>query len=167
MDSIACFAEQNSMVKTSFRTGFPICHRHIGFKWVRIHFPDPTQKKAPPDGDAFFWWGKVDSNHRSYKQQIYSLSPLATREFPQIFSSCRNLFIIAYFGKMSRTFLVPGAGSALQAEDLPRENGLSADFLDMFQLLGCKGGVFRCLDVIQNLAGLRGTDEDGGDRFVV
>ena len=115
----------------------------------------------------FFWWGKVDSNHRSYKQQIYSLSPLATREFPQIFSSCRNLFIIAYFGKMSRTFLVPGAGSALQAEDLPREKGLSADFLDMFQFLGCKGGVFRCLDVIQNLAGLGGTDEDGGDRFVV
>ena len=32
-----------------------------------------------------FWWGKVDSNHRSDKQQIYSLSPLATREFPQIF----------------------------------------------------------------------------------
>ena len=31
-----------------------------------------------------FWWGKVDSNHRSYKQQIYSLSPLATREFPHI-----------------------------------------------------------------------------------
>ncbi len=92
MDSIACFAEQNSMVKTSFRTGFPICHRHIGFKWVRIHFPDPTQKKAPPDGDAFFWWGKVDSNHRSYKQQIYSLSPLATREFPHIhITSSRGL----------------------------------------------------------------------------
>ena len=32
---------------------------------------------------ADFWWGKVDSNHRSYKQQIYSLSPLATREFPR------------------------------------------------------------------------------------
>ncbi len=44
---------------------------------------------------SFYWWGKVDSNHRSYKQQIYSLSPLATREFPQIFSSCWNLFIIA------------------------------------------------------------------------
>ena len=34
---------------------------------------------------SFYWWGKVDSNHRSDKQQIYSLSPLATREFPQIF----------------------------------------------------------------------------------
>ena len=26
------------------------------------------------------WWARVDSNHRSIKQQIYSLSPLATRE---------------------------------------------------------------------------------------
>ena len=33
------------------------------------------------------WWGKVDSNHRRHCQQIYSLSPLATREFPQIFHS--------------------------------------------------------------------------------
>ena len=30
------------------------------------------------------WWGKMDSNHRRHCQQIYSLSPLATREFPQI-----------------------------------------------------------------------------------
>ena len=29
-------------------------------------------------------WAKVDSNHRSNKQQIYSLSPLATREFAHI-----------------------------------------------------------------------------------
>ena len=27
------------------------------------------------------WWEKVDSNHRSMTQQIYSLPPLATREF--------------------------------------------------------------------------------------
>ncbi len=26
-------------------------------------------------------WAKVDSNHRRQCQQIYSLSPLATREF--------------------------------------------------------------------------------------
>ena len=30
------------------------------------------------------WWGKMDSNHRRHCQQIYSLSPLATREFPHI-----------------------------------------------------------------------------------
>ena len=33
---------------------------------------------------SFCWWGKVDSNHRSRRQQIYSLPPLATREFPHI-----------------------------------------------------------------------------------
>ena len=27
------------------------------------------------------WWRRVDSNHRSETQQIYSLPPLATREF--------------------------------------------------------------------------------------
>ena len=31
-----------------------------------------------------FWWGMVDSNHRRHRQQIYSLSPLATREIPHI-----------------------------------------------------------------------------------
>ena len=30
------------------------------------------------------WWGKVDSNHRRHCQQIYSLSHLATLEFPHI-----------------------------------------------------------------------------------
>ena len=29
-------------------------------------------------------WAKVDSNHRRQCQQIYSLSPLATREFAQM-----------------------------------------------------------------------------------
>ena len=36
---------------------------------------------------VFCWWGKVDSNHRRHSQQIYSLSPLATREFPHIFGA--------------------------------------------------------------------------------
>ena len=30
------------------------------------------------------WWGMVDSNHRRHRQQIYSLSPLATREIPHM-----------------------------------------------------------------------------------
>ena len=30
------------------------------------------------------WWEKVDSNHRRQCQQIYSLSPLASREFSHI-----------------------------------------------------------------------------------
>ncbi len=33
---------------------------------------------------ATTWWRRVDSNHRSETQQIYSLPPLATRELLQI-----------------------------------------------------------------------------------
>ena len=36
------------------------------------------------NGIPDFWWEKVDSNHRSMTQQIYSLPPLATREFSPI-----------------------------------------------------------------------------------
>ncbi len=37
---------------------------------------------------GFLWWGGTDSDHRSETQQIYSLSPLATRELPHMhFSS--------------------------------------------------------------------------------
>lgn len=32
------------------------------------------------------WWEKMDSNHRSKTQQIYSLPPLATREFSHVSS---------------------------------------------------------------------------------
>ena len=53
------------------------------------NIPDINKKSEPiPNREKvrifYVWWGKVDSNHRSYKQQIYSLSPLATREFPHI-----------------------------------------------------------------------------------
>ena len=41
----------------------------------------PRDIRAGPKSDE---WGKVDSNHRRHCQQIYSLSPLATREFPHI-----------------------------------------------------------------------------------
>ena len=49
---------------------------------------------------SFVWWGKVDSNHRSDKQQIYSLSPLATREFPHIQLTSARL---AGAGRRTRT----------------------------------------------------------------
>ena len=35
-----------------------------------------------------FWWRKVDSNHRSETQQIYSLPPLATRELLRMKLCC-------------------------------------------------------------------------------
>ena len=49
------------------------------------------------------WWELVDSNHRSIKQQIYSLSPLATREsshihlLPRAHSPCRS--VLDYYSK--------------------------------------------------------------------
>ena len=55
------------------------------------------------------WWGKVDSNHRSDKQQIYSLSPLATREFPHILFFC---------------FALNGAGRRIRTPDLLITNQL-------------------------------------------
>ena len=51
-----------------------------------LHVPlaEHLVEKALACASAFFWWGKVDSNHRSQRQQIYSLPPLAAREFPHI-----------------------------------------------------------------------------------
>ena len=43
------------------------CKKHLIFKEYQV-----------------FWWGRVDSNHRRHCQQIYSLSPLATREHPHM-----------------------------------------------------------------------------------
>ena len=42
------------------------------------------KEKATLRATFSFWWGMVDSNHRRRCQQIYSLSPLATREIPHI-----------------------------------------------------------------------------------
>ena len=43
-------------------------------------------KKNVPDSKIrhIIWWERVDSNHRSETQQIYSLPPLATREHSHI-----------------------------------------------------------------------------------
>ena len=48
-------------------------------------------QKPRPNGLGLVWWGMVDSNHRRHSQQIYSLSPLATREIPHIQLFCRLL----------------------------------------------------------------------------
>ena len=42
------------------------------------------QNEKPPFWVVSFWWEKMDSNHRSRRQQIYSLPPLAAREFSHI-----------------------------------------------------------------------------------
>ena len=53
------------------------------------------------------WWGMVDSNHRRRCQQIYSLPPLATREFPHL-----------------KCLLVGGAGRRIRTPDLLITNQL-------------------------------------------
>ena len=55
----------------------------------------------------FLWWGRTDSNHRSDTQQIYSLSPLATRELPHIlFTSVEteHAYYIMVFEKVKHFF---------------------------------------------------------------
>ena len=55
-------------------------------------FNDTTNKKGCDNIIVTaFWWELVDSNHRSIKQQIYSLSPLATRESSHILFCIRRV----------------------------------------------------------------------------
>ena len=46
----------------------------------RIHPAYLHQKRVPALAGTLFWWRRVDSNHRSDTQQIYSLPHLATLE---------------------------------------------------------------------------------------
>ena len=59
--------------------------RTVAF-WIFESALQPSKRTKRPiqKGLVFLWWGRTDSNHRSETQQIYSLSPLATRELPQI-----------------------------------------------------------------------------------
>ena len=67
-----------------------------GFWWGMVDLPlrginfdstYPHQKNIPAGQTTVgnIWWGMVDSNHRRRCQQIYSLSPLATREIPHMY----------------------------------------------------------------------------------
>ena len=58
----------------------------------RILCPPPPNKKPDPKVWVV-WWGRTDSNHRSDTQQIYSLSPLATRELPHIYLARSSAFV--------------------------------------------------------------------------
>ena len=64
--------------------------------------------KMPHRLARHFWWRRVDSNHRSESQQIYSLPPLATRE-------------LLHMNLWARARAAPGEGRAAPAER--RENG--------------------------------------------
>ena len=64
-------------------TSLPEGQLHLRSK---LHAPAGALNCKRPDAKhlVFCWWGRTDSNHRSETQQIYSLSPLATRELPHI-----------------------------------------------------------------------------------
>ena len=66
-------------------------------------------EKSTCKASAFFWWERVDSDHRSQRQQIYSLPPLATRERSHI--------------RLSR-MRVDGAGGRIRTPDLLITNQL-------------------------------------------
>ena len=56
---------------------------HLHLDGFESTFPKKAKQKTQSVRTGF-WWGMVDSNHRRHSQQIYSLSPLATREIPHI-----------------------------------------------------------------------------------
>ena len=57
----------------------PTAAARRSFSTTRSH-----QKQNRKLSLAVCWWERVDSNHRSRRQQIYSLPPLATREHSHI-----------------------------------------------------------------------------------
>ncbi len=58
----------------------------LPLRGINLDSTYPHQKNIPAGQTTVgnIWWGMVDSNHRRRCQQIYSLSPLATREIPHI-----------------------------------------------------------------------------------
>ena len=76
----------SSEIKSTHSPSRRISHAAGVFNIAKAIFHPPARvdlvEKSTDKVDAFFWWGKVDSNHRSQWQQIYSLPPLAAREFP-------------------------------------------------------------------------------------
>ena len=69
---------------------FAVLTEAIQIFFSSVHLPgvcaSSRKRKIPTvqKDNRYFWWGKMDSNHRRHCQQIYSLSPLATREFPHM-----------------------------------------------------------------------------------
>ena len=81
-------------------------HRTLAKSRLSNPVSSPTTKKTNTFWCwSFLWWGRTDSNHRSETQQIYSLSPLATRELPHILFSLskQNMRIISWNLILSRT----------------------------------------------------------------
>ena len=71
------------------------------------------------------WWARVDSNHRSWKQQIYSLSPLATREHAHIqFAVSQTACIYYHWGKGLSMFFEEIFLQGTEVSEKPRDQGV-------------------------------------------
>ena len=72
-----------TFAKQIFHSG-AISHGGAIFHSPKANFVEKSTHCLGRQMCAFFWWGMVDSDHRSQWQQIYSLPPLAAREIPHI-----------------------------------------------------------------------------------
>ena len=79
--------EEGGFASRALKNSPPDCFSPPAGGTCCSHLTLLSHKRKPSVGRrqrVFVWWRRVDSNHRSKKQQIYSLSPLATRELLHI-----------------------------------------------------------------------------------
>ena len=109
--------EEIHALKTSHRDVFWETRQRVS--WASSNPPSPYMQKRKSNYQmvvAFSWWERVDSNHRSETQQIYSLPPLATRELSPM-SSCEEVC-------ENCTLQANGAGERTRTPDLLITNQL-------------------------------------------
>ena len=92
----------SARVFRSLKTGVQLNKKSAAWKSRYLQCKNKNNHSRPTPGcsnyyGCFSWWGMVDSNHRRHSQQIYSLSPLATREIPHIY------FCLIGAGRRTRT----------------------------------------------------------------
>ena len=84
---VNCFCTKIQHFSSCIQLFVPYSKRNRRFFVLSVQKPPPPpspeyakNKTRTIAWSRSYWWARVDSNHRSIKQQIYSLSPLATRE---------------------------------------------------------------------------------------
>ena len=80
---IALYIIRN-LLRYGFREIFGLRRSELFHLPERANFVEKSTHCLGRQMCAFFWWGMVDSDHRSQWQQIYSLPPLAAREIPHM-----------------------------------------------------------------------------------
>ena len=73
-------------LQISLKTGMTVMGHQSFFEMEKSPQTRMKPKKNVTDSKIghITWWRRMDSNHRSETQQIYSLPPLATRELLHI-----------------------------------------------------------------------------------